>query len=274
MNARRRLGLVVVMSLAVASCRLPMPPIPPGGLSNLGQSLVPAVVSDRSAATPVPSPVVIVPGWAIGCLHGGSGEWDAWTKEVAERYSPGPGVFIFAFDACAPNADTAAGLDRFIADTRAQTGAAKVRLVAISMGSLAARWCLRFGGCASQVAAFASMAGANHGTFWAGACPAQFWSEGCADMAPEGPFLAALNAGSEVPAGVPVGTWNSFCDGVIIPYTSTFLAGADNHDVRACVGHDGWKYDRTQIAAILDWFDAVDPVSVGSGTLDPIPTTE
>ncbi len=57
---------------------------------------------------------------------------------------------------------------------------------------------------------------------------------------------------------MPVGTWNSVCDAVIVPYTSTFLRGADNHDVAACVGHDGWKSDRLQIAAILDWFDAVD----------------
>ncbi len=84
-------------------------PVTPSGLSNLGRSLAEA---DRAPLAP---PLVVVPGFALGCLHGGAGEWDAWTRELAERYSPSPGVHVFNYDACASNVETAALLDTYIA---------------------------------------------------------------------------------------------------------------------------------------------------------------
>lgn len=247
--------MLLAMVVLTGGCRLPMPPIDPGGLSNLGKSL-PAPSDGQSPAV---SPMVIVNGWALGCLHGGPGNWDAWTKAVSRRYSPSHGVHVFTYDACASNAESASSLSRFIAGVRASTGAPRVRLAAVSMGSLAARWCLRFLDCEKQVSAFASMAGANHGTLWTFACPAQFWSDACAEMSPTSSFLATLNSEDEVNSEVPFGTWNSWCDAVIVPHTSTFLAGAENHDLPACIGHAGWIHDRTVIDGILDWFDRVDP---------------
>lgn len=227
-------ALIALAVTAVAGCA------PAPGASPAGSVGAPG---DR------PRPVVIVPGFELACVTNRT-DWDQWRDAFVARGLPDSHVRVAFYDTCQPNLDTAAMIGRVVDELRARTGADKVNVVAHSMGALPTRWCIRFGSCAGKVAQVVTLAGANHGTIWAAACPLQFWGRSCSDMQPGSPMLTRLNA-DEAPAGVVWETWVSACELVIVPRESAFLAGAVNHDLTdECVDHSGWKRHRPTISAV------------------------
>jgi hypothetical protein len=75
-------------------------------------------------------------------------------------------------------------------------------------------------------------------------------------------MLTALNSGDETPGDTHFETFTSICELVILPQTSTMLAGADNHYVTdRCVQHDQWKQDQPAIRQV------VSELSGGGGSL-------
>jgi triacylglycerol lipase len=208
--------------------------------------------SPRGAlATPVDRgrPVVIVPGWELACETRRT-DWDEWIAALVDRGLPREHVRVAFYDTCRSNLETAAMIGRTVAELLEKSGADKVHVIAHSMGAIPARWCIRFGGCAGKVDQVVTLAGANHGTIWAGACAFQFWAVSCADMQPESPILTKLNT-DEAPVGIGWETWVSICELVILPRESAFLRGAVNHDLTDdCVDHSGWKRHRPTIEAV------------------------
>jgi triacylglycerol lipase len=120
------------------------------------------------------------------------------------------------------------------------TGAAKVDIIAHSMGSLNSRWYLKFLGGETKVDDWVSLGGPNHGTDFANFC----FSTACTEMRIGSKFLAELNAGDETPGAVNYGTWWSPCDEIINPDSSVALSGATNTKT-ACISHAALRTDKT-----------------------------
>ena len=235
----------VVAMLCVAACA------PAGGRALREPSRSPAAeVSGRD-------PVIIVPGWALECRHGPATEWQPWIDALFAAGWTEAEVYVVDYDTCAAADQNAARVAAAVDALLTRTGAARVTLIAHSMGVIAARWCVRFGDCAARVGSVVTLSGANHGTTWAGLCGLQYWSVACLDMQPESATLAALNAGDETPdGGIPGGiawqAWVSICELGIVPRSSAMLDGAENHDLTdRCILHDDWKRDGWAIDTIV-----------------------
>jgi triacylglycerol lipase len=228
-------------------------------LAVVGTSCTPAsrplrLVSAQSVSEPSGKhPVLIVPGWALECRHGPPSEWNPWTRELAAAGWHAGEVEVLDYDTCASAVETAELVGDAVQKLRVRTGANRVSIIAHSMGAISARWCIAFGSCAGKVAQVVTLAGANHGTFWAQFCGLQFWSKGCGDLRADSDALAKLNAGDETPDdSIAWQTWVSICELVIVPRQSAALAGAEVHDVTdRCVYHDDWKRDMPTIRAVV-----------------------
>ena len=135
-----------------------------------------------------------------------------------------------------------------------RTGARKVVLVTWSASTLAARSYLKnVAGAQGKVSLYFSMAGPHHGTTIASMCQ---HIVSCKQFAIGSPWLAALNAGTEVPGAPAVRftTQRSNCDWNVNPSTSAELAGATNLQTPTCVGHLDFPKDAsvfTQIKNII-----------------------
>ncbi len=208
------------------------------------------------------TPVIIVPGWELGCEPKGPADWAAWTTRAADYHSLS--VTLMQPNPCEDNRITAAHLSDLIDQTLAETGANKVTLVAHSMGALAARWCIRFGGCAHRVEALITVAAANHGTIWANLCELAFWQQSACQMNPGSEFLQLLNSEDETWGDTTYVNFQSACDLTIVPFVSSWLDGAYNNLVDRCIGHSGWKTDQATIAWTYGWVQ---------GDVDQPPTT-
>lgn len=237
-DLRRRLlqvAAVVVLAVLAAACA------PAPGASSPG---------DR-AVVARPAPVVLVPGWELGC-RAKADDWDDWRDAFVARGLPAEQFVVVHYDSCQPNLRTAQMVGDAVKTLRERTGAARVQLIAHSMGAIPTRWCIANGECKGHVDQLVTLSGANHGTIWAGACFLQFWGRACGDMQPDSPILTELNR-DESPPGVVVETWVSACELVILPRESTFLAGAVNHDLNeVCVDHSGWKWHTPTITSVAD----------------------
>ncbi|MFB7999306.1 esterase/lipase family protein [Streptomyces sp. NPDC056002] len=132
---------------------------------------------------------------------------------------------------------------------RAKTGAAKVDIVAHSMGAPVVRWYLKYLGGTQYVDDFVSVAGANHGGIGLAVCGIQ---PACQDLAWYSPFMQTLNAGDETPGPTTYTSIWSSCDELINPDSSAWLDGATNIWA-GCIGHvsmAAWppNFDRTEAA--------------------------
>lgn len=128
------------------------------------------------------------------------------------------------------------------------TGAAKVDIIAHSMGSLNSRWYIKFLGGESKVDDWVSLGGPNHGTDFANFC----FSTACTEMRVGSKFLAELNAGDETPGAVNYGTWWSPCDEIINPDSSVALSGATNTKT-ACISHAALRTDATVYSQVREF---------------------
>lgn len=129
------------------------------------------------------------------------------------------------------------------------TGAAKVDIIAHSMGSLNTRWYIKFvSGGEANVDDWVSLGGPNHGTDTANFC----FSAACVEMRIGSTFLAELNAGDETPGVVSYGTWWSPCDSIINPDSSVALSGATNTKT-ACISHTDLMNDATVYGQVREF---------------------
>jgi triacylglycerol lipase len=129
------------------------------------------------------------------------------------------------------------------------TGAAKVDIIAHSMGSLNSRWYIKFvSGGEANVDDWVSLGGPNHGTETANFC----FSTACTEMRVGSKFLAELNATDETPGAVNYGTWWSPCDEIINPDSSVSLSGATNTKT-ACMSHTALTTDSTVYSQVREF---------------------
>ncbi|MFN8050774.1 MAG: hypothetical protein U0Q22_05030 [Acidimicrobiales bacterium] len=204
-------------------------------------------------------PIVITHGWQFFCGGEDADTWKTWIDDAHARGYAANEVAVFTYDTCRPNSEAIEGFGKLVDDVLARTGAAKVNVIAHSMGSLVARACIRFGRCAGKVDKLMSVAGANHGTVWANVCELAFWSASTCDMKPDGPFLATLNQGDETWGDTDYVTMISWCDLTIVPFTSAHLDGALNIVTDRCLSHTDWRTDQIGANWTLDWFDGHSP---------------
>ncbi len=115
-------------------------------------------------------------------------------------------------------------------------GASSVDVVGYSAGGVVARLWVRDYGGAAVARRIVTMGSPQHGTQLAGLAGSLLPSEcpvACQQLEPTSDLLAALNAGSETPAGPTfVSIWTSG-DNVVIPPESAVLSGALNIEVQS-----------------------------------------
>ncbi|MEU8238063.1 alpha/beta fold hydrolase [Actinoplanes missouriensis] len=198
-------------------------------------------------------PAAAAPGTPVIFVHGYTGSASNWTTAISVFRAGGYAsseLFAYEYNSYGNNIANAQGLASYVNQVRSRTGAAQVDIVNHSMGGLVSLWYLKQLGGSQYVRRLASIAGANHGTTYAGACLIYVT---CQQMYPGSSFINTLSSGDETPGNTRYGTWYSPCDGIIIPYTSTVLSGATNNYV-ACQTHIGFLTDTitlTQIRSFL-----------------------
>jgi triacylglycerol lipase len=218
--------------------------IPVAGLLALCAVLLgPATVAQAATR----DPVVFVHGYLST-----NSVWDTAATTFQNAGYPSSRVFRFQYNYNQSNVTSARQLQTFVNNVLASTGAGKVDLVNHSMGGLVTRYYVKNLGGTAVVDQWASLAGANHGTQTANLCA--LFAASCREMTPGSAFLQQLNAGDETPGAVAYRTWSSACDGVIIPFSSTALAGATNTDA-GCVAHTSFPSDPTVLSQLVNYLD-------------------
>ncbi|MCX2734371.1 lipase [Saccharopolyspora sp. NFXS83] len=204
-------------------------------------AFIPAGVANAEGKTPV----VFV--------HGYTGSTSNWVTAMGAFRVAGYSddeLYSYEYNWALSNERSAAGLADFVEEVRADTGSDQVDIVNHSMGGLVSRWYLKELGGTEHVAHWASLAGANHGTTSAGACTV---NASCREMLPGSSFERQLNSGEEAPGETSYATWYSPCDGVILPYESTAVDGAQN-TVVPCETHIGFLGNTDVLAEVVDYF--------------------
>ncbi|MGW2840282.1 esterase/lipase family protein [Streptomyces sp. NPDC001493] len=203
-----------------------------------------ASVSRSTAAAQVLStstPVVFVHGYT-----GNASNWVTAKSVFQLNGWSSSNLFAYEYNSYGNNITNAQGLATFVDNVKAQTGASKVAIVNHSMGGLVSQYYLKVLGGNTSVSHLASIAGANHGTTYAGAC---LIYTTCQQMYPGSSFISQITSGDETPGTTKYATWYSACDGIILPYTSTKLDGATNNNV-ACQTHIGYLTDTVVLGQI------------------------
>lgn len=235
-SPRRLLGVLAAVTVAFTLF---------GSTSAAGAAdRAPAAKSATAAAvTPLSTstPVVFVHGYT-----GNASNWVTAKSVFQLNGWSGSRLFAYEYDSYGDNVTNARGLATFVNNVKSQTGASKVALVNHSMGGLVSQYYLKVLGGNTSVSHLASIAGANHGTTFAGAC---LIYTTCQQMYPGSSFISQISSGDETPGSTAYATWYSACDGVILPYTSTRLSGATNHNV-ACQTHIGYLADTVVLGQI------------------------
>ncbi|MET9505546.1 alpha/beta fold hydrolase [Streptomyces sp. NPDC006622] len=206
----------------------------------------PAASAPRSADAAVQplstsTPVVFV--------HGYTGDASNWVTAMSVFRLNGwssSDLFAYEYNSYGNNVTNAQGLAAFVANVKARTGASKVAIVNHSMGGLVSQYYLKVLGGNTSVSHLASIAGANHGTTFAGAC---LIYTTCQQMYPGSSFISQITSGDETPGTTRYATWYSACDGIILPYTSTRLTGATNNNV-LCQTHIGYLADTVVLGEV------------------------
>lgn len=158
-----------------------------------------------------------------------------------------------------------ANLDAFADSVRAQTGATRVDLIGHSQGGLVSRHYVKYRGGANEVDRVISLGAPHYGAAVAnllrllglGSCAGVV---ACQQMAIGSPFLAALNAGDDTIGNVRYTNLASVVDGIVQPYTTSFLANDGNNTnvliQQQCpfraVGHVALPLDGTVYSGIQD----------------------
>ncbi len=190
-------------------------------------------------------PILFVHGWSESSSAWktmiGNFEKDGYAKSELSAYS---------YNTSTSNKTTAeTEVKSRVEALKKATGAAKVDIIAHSMGSLNTRWYIKFvAGGEANVDDWVSLGGPNHGTEFANFC----FSTACTEMRVGSKFLGELNAGDETPGTVNYGTWWSPCDEIINPDSSVALSGATNTQT-ACISHAALRTDSTVYTQVREF---------------------
>jgi triacylglycerol esterase/lipase EstA (alpha/beta hydrolase family) len=183
-----------------------------------------------SGAATAKDPVVIVPGFTTGPIISVGYE-----PLAARLRDAGYDVTMlvypdYGFGDIHANAVRLANL---VSSVRARTGAARVDLVAHSMGGLVSRDYVKNLGGSATVDSLIMMGTPNYGTSVANI--ASFFLLGdcagitaCQQMARGSSYLAALNAGDDTIGSVRYTSIATKVDEVVVPYSTAFLAADGN----------------------------------------------
>lgn len=220
-----------------------------------------AVATPAQAATK--DPVIIVAGTFAGQTVASI----YYAPLAARMRADGYRVWIFGL----PNSglgdarDAAASLNRFADSVRAQTGAAKVDLVAHSQGGMVSRYYIKNLGGAAEVDSLISLGAVHYGTAVASAAKLLGLGScvgivGCQQMAIGSSFLNDLNAGDDTIGNVKYTNFVTSMDEVILPYTNGYLHNdGNNTNVKIqskcwarIVGHITLATDGTVYSGIQD----------------------
>jgi triacylglycerol lipase len=216
-----------------------------GLLAACGSITDPSDPSALAARRPKP------PKTPILFVHGFNSSAGIWTTMMGRFQKDGwtaGRLAAFTYNSDASNVTTAGIIKAKVDSIQAATGAPTVAIVGHSMGTLSARYYIKNLGGGTDVSAFISLAGANHGTNIAAFC----FTISCREMVPGSAFLTSLNADDETPGAVSYRTWWSSCDDVISPRTSMLLAGATNTQT-ACLEHSQMYTDATVYGQVREF---------------------
>jgi triacylglycerol esterase/lipase EstA (alpha/beta hydrolase family) len=157
------------------------------------------------------------------------GIWDSSSRLAPlraglERRGIGPvhAVDLVPNDGRAPIAELGGIVAREATELAEREGASRVDVVGFSMGALVARWYIQRGGGKAKVRRFVSISGPHAGTAFAYALP----FAGVRDMRPGSPLLRDLAADADPFGDVEVHCLYTPFDLMILPPTSSVLAGA------------------------------------------------
>ncbi|WP_406458418.1 alpha/beta fold hydrolase [Streptomyces sp. NBC_00876] len=238
-SPRRLLGILAAVTIAFTM----FSSASTAGAAETATASASATNSAEVAAQPLSTstPVVFV--------HGYTGNASNWVTAMSVFQLNGwssSNLFAYEYNSYGNNITNAQGLASFVNGVKARTGASKVAIVNHSMGGLVSQYYLKVLGGNTSVSHLASIAGANHGTTYAGAC---LIYTTCQQMYPGSSFISQITAGDETPGDTKYATWYSACDGIILPYTSTRLNGATNNNV-ACQTHIGYLTDTVVLGRV------------------------
>lgn len=232
-SPRRLLGILAAVTVAFTL----FSPASAAGAAEPAAPATTAAVQPLSTSTPV----VFV--------HGYTGSASNWVTAMSVFRLNGwssSDLFAYEYDSYGNNITNAQGLATFVDNVKSKTGASKVAIVNHSMGGLVSQYYLKVLGGNTSVSHLASIAGANHGTTYAGAC---LIYTTCQQMYPGSSFISRITSGDETPGDTKYATWYSACDGIILPYTSTRLDGATNNNV-ICQTHIGYLADTAVLGQV------------------------
>ncbi|MYY04457.1 MULTISPECIES: alpha/beta fold hydrolase [unclassified Streptomyces] len=232
-SPRRLLGILAALTVAFTL----FSPASAAGAAEPAAPATTAAVQPLSTSTPV----VFV--------HGYTGSASNWVTAMSVFRLNGwssSNLFAYEYNSYGNNITNAQGLATFVNDVKSRTGASKVAIVNHSMGGLVSQYYLKVLGGNTSVSHLASIAGANHGTTYAGAC---LIYTTCQQMYPGSSFISQITSGDETPGDTKYATWYSACDGIILPYTSTRLDGATNNNV-ICQTHIGYLADTVVLGQV------------------------
>jgi triacylglycerol lipase len=184
-------------------------------------------------------------------VHGWRGSEANWTTMIGNFGREGWGreeLNNWRYSTSQSNVRTASEVARKVEEIRSRTGAAKVDIIAHSMGSLSTRYYLKNLRGTEFVDDWVSLGGPNHGTTSASAC----FETSCIEMRIGSTFLRALNEGDETPGTTSYGTWWSSCDEFINPDESVLLSGATN-TAAGCLGHIALLSDATVFTGVKEF---------------------
>ncbi|MEU3223361.1 alpha/beta fold hydrolase [Streptomyces sp. NPDC006976] len=232
-SPRRLLGILAAVTVAFTL----FSPASAAGAAEPAAPATTAAVQPLSTSTPV----VFV--------HGYTGSASNWVTAMSVFRLNGwssSNLFAYEYNSYGNNITNAQGLATFVNDVKSRTGASKVAIVNHSMGGLVSQYYLKVLGGNTSVSHLASIAGANHGTTYAGAC---LIYTTCQQMYPGSSFISQITSGDETPGDTKYATWYSACDGIILPYTSTRMDGATNNNV-ICQTHIGYLADTVVLGQV------------------------
>jgi triacylglycerol lipase len=160
-------------------------------------------------------PVLLVPGWSDR-----ADRLDWWRIQFVRAGWPSNAVHVVDFrQRFGDNREHAVELNRAAAELRARTGAARIDIVAHSMGGLAVRHFLHFLNGAPLVRRVVFTGTPHRGTWLAWLIP----GGGARDMRPGSAFLATLRDLPPVPDGIDTLCIHTPTDTRILPPASTRL---------------------------------------------------
>lgn len=199
-------------------------------LAVLATVLVVASPAQPAGAASTKDPVIIVTGFTTGPLIE-----PGYAPLAARLRNDGYTVSVLSYPDYGTGDihDQAVRLRDRVNQVRASSGAAKVDLVAHSMGGLVSRDYIKTLGGTSTVDSLVMLGTPNYGTSLANL--ATFFTFGtcigitaCEQMAIGSSYLGALNAGDDTPGNVSYTAITTAAELVVTPYTSVYLANDGN----------------------------------------------